>query len=298
MKTFIPWMGGKQALASIILSYFPESYEKYVEVFGGGASVLFAKKASEKFEVYNDFNGNLVNLFLVIKDKPMAFLESLQLFPLNSRQEFYELQQLIKGKICLDDYILNELNVAKKVLAEEDYIEIKQLLETRAKNRDVQRAVQYYKLIRYSYGNQGRSFSCRPISLATALYTIMNCSERLKGVIIENKDFAELILLYDREETFFYLDPPYFKAEMRYEVQFQEHRKLQEILSKISGKFLLSYNDCSEIRELYAGYSMIEIKRNNSLINRYEATPIYDELLIANYDLQKCIARAEQTTLF
>lgn len=298
MKTFIPWMGGKQAIASEILSFFPEQYEKYVEVFGGGASVLFAKKPSENFEVYNDFNGNLVNLFQVIRDKPIAFLDSLHIFPLNSRQEFYELQQLIKGKICLDDYIINELDIAKSVLTEEDYFEIKELLETRANNRDVQRAVQYYKLIRYSYGNQGRSFSCKPINLASTLYTIINCSERLKNVIIENKDFKEIIPLYDREKTFFYLDPPYYNAEMKYEVKFDEHEALKQVLSDISGRFLLSYNDCKEVRSLYNEYSMIEIKRNNTLLFRYEDRPIYDELLIANYDLQQLKERIEQTTLF
>ncbi len=61
MKSFINWMGGKGSLKYEILSRFLKAYERYIEVFGGGGSILFEKSPS-KFEVYNDFNNNLVNL--------------------------------------------------------------------------------------------------------------------------------------------------------------------------------------------------------------------------------------------
>ena len=74
-------------MREIILKSFPLQYRRYIEVFGGGASILFAKQ-KEKFEVYNDFNGDLVNMFRCIKERPLALLKTLKFFPLHSRQDF------------------------------------------------------------------------------------------------------------------------------------------------------------------------------------------------------------------
>ena len=41
MKSFIPWIGGKSLLAKKIVSLFPDNIQRYIEVFGGGGSVLF-----------------------------------------------------------------------------------------------------------------------------------------------------------------------------------------------------------------------------------------------------------------
>ena len=77
-------------------------------------------------------------------------------------------------------------------------------------------------------------------------------AERLRNVVIENKDFEALIKTYDRENTLFYCDPPYVGTEGYYQTGFGEkqHRALSERLSAIKGKFLLSYNDCELVREL------------------------------------------------
>ena len=44
-------------------------------------------KPESKFEVYNDIDGELVNLFRVIKNRPAELLLELGLLPLNSRAE-------------------------------------------------------------------------------------------------------------------------------------------------------------------------------------------------------------------
>ena len=67
MKSFIPWIGGKSLLAKKIVSMFPDDFDRYIEVFGGGGSVLFAKDKHAPLEVYNDANGQLVNLFRCIR---------------------------------------------------------------------------------------------------------------------------------------------------------------------------------------------------------------------------------------
>ena len=53
MKSFIPWMGGKSLLAKKIVEQFPDDIDRYIEVFGGGGSVLFYEGNHAKLEVYN-----------------------------------------------------------------------------------------------------------------------------------------------------------------------------------------------------------------------------------------------------
>ena len=64
MDSFMGWIGGKRILRKAILKRFPtDKVERYIEVFGGAAWVLFAKeKQAGQLEVYNDINGDLVNL--------------------------------------------------------------------------------------------------------------------------------------------------------------------------------------------------------------------------------------------
>ena len=86
MDSFIAWVGGKKLLRKEIVSRFPEKFNRYVEVFGGAAWVLFYKEVS-KNEVYNDINGELVNLFRCVKYHPEAIEKELE-FVLNSRETF------------------------------------------------------------------------------------------------------------------------------------------------------------------------------------------------------------------
>ena len=111
--------------------------------------------------------------------------------------------------------------------------------------------------------------------------------DRMANVVVENQDFETLIKHYDRPDAFFYADPPYFSTEDMYEVGFgwDDHVRLRDTLKSIKGKFLLSYNDCPEIRELYEGFSLFDFSRTHSMAQRYEAGKEFKELLIGNYDL-------------
>lgn len=108
--------------------------------------------------------------------------------------------------------------------------------------------------------------------------------KRLNRVVIENVDFERLIKTYDRESALFYCDPPYYDAEKYYPDKFQseDHARLRDALSRIKGKFILSYNDCQEIRDLYAGYDLIEVDRQDNLVTKTNPRR-YRELIIKNY---------------
>ena len=100
------------------------------------------------------------------------------------------------------------------------------------------------------------------------------------SVVIEHKDFENLIKVYDRPKALFYCDPPYHSTEKYYDVQFTEadHIRLRDTLKNIKGKFLLSYNDDEFIRELYNGFKIDAVERQNNISGRR-----FKELIITNY---------------
>ena len=87
MNSFMSWVGGKKALRDDVLARFPPYYERYIEVFGGAGWVLFRKPPGMDFEVYNDFNGNLANLYRCVRDKPNKLKYKLR-YVLDSREDF------------------------------------------------------------------------------------------------------------------------------------------------------------------------------------------------------------------
>jgi len=80
----------------------------------------------------------------------------------------------------------------------------------------------------------------------------------------------------------FYIDPPYYQTEKYYGDLFniEDHERLNNILINLKGKFILSYNDCDYIRELYKGFYIEEISRNHNLKSNGEK---YKELIIRNF---------------
>ena len=105
----------------------------------------------------------------------------------------------------------------------------------------------------------------------------------------------KLIGQYDRPVSFFYLDPPYYETEGYYsnvgEKGFtkEDHIRLRDTLFEIEGKFLLSYNDCPFVRELYdfTGINIMPVSRINNIKQRYDNGCMFEELLIANYDMEE-----------
>ena len=246
MKSFIPWVGSKSLLAKKIVSMFPDNFDRYIEVFGGGGSVLFAKDKHASFEVYNDINGQLVNLFRC------------------ARFHCGELQREISGYFN----------------SREIFDDIKAQINVRGMT-DIQRAAMFYVQIKLSYGVQCRAYGCDNKNISPEYLT--EIEKRLKtgaGVVIENKDFEDLIKVYDRPNALFYCDPPYRTAQKYYDVPFSDsdHERLKNSLSNVKGRFILSYNDDEYIRELYKDYNITAVERQNNL-----SSGTYKELIITNY---------------
>ena len=269
INSFMAWVGGKKALRDEILARFPRNYKRYIEVFGGAGWVLFHKPPGNDFEVFNDFNGNLVNLYRCVREQPEALRNELR-YMLNSRLDF----EYMKG-----------------------------MLHSQAVLPDVRRAAYYYALIRYSYAAGTSTFGSQPHAMWNNFPLIESAAGRLQKVVIENKDCVKLIRQYNRPESFFYCDPPYYNADQYYEAVSSDgfdHAGLADALLGIKGKFLLSYNDCPEIRALYdrPGIVVEGISRLSNIAQRYENGKQYPELLISNYDTTELARSCVQLTLF
>ena len=280
-------MGGKKALRKLIYTMFPAKFDRYIEVFGGGGWVLFGKPPDQKcMEVYNDYNSNLANLFYCVKNRTGSLLRELGFLPLNSRDEFTVIKNFLDKREFDTQFLQEELELAGHSLPPPEFEEIKAILLENAKVTDVKRAAAFFKLIRYSYGSGCTSYGCQPFDVRKCFAAIWQASRRLADTVVENKDFEALIRQYDRDSAFFYCDPPYYETEGHYAVVFrkEDHARLRDALAASKGKWMVSYNDCEFIRELYAGYTITAVTRINNLAQRYDGGCDFPEVIITNYD--------------
>ncbi|MDD2267000.1 DNA adenine methylase [Sulfuricurvum sp.] len=253
IKAPFAWIGGKSKLADDIVAMFPE-HRLYVEVFGGALNVLYRKQCSTKqAEVVNDINGELINLHRIIRTRPQS----------------------------LSSY-LNRLLISREVFSD--------ILSGRMNpTNNIERAALYFYLLSQSFGAKGTTFAMNAKSRRPKdIYKDFGqWSKRLKFVTIENMSFDKLIRTYDADDAFFYCDPPYVSTESYYQhtggFGEAEHRQLSELLHGINGKFLLSYNDCELVRELYADMKIISTKEINYTLRGAGSKKAVREVFITNY---------------
>ena len=211
-------------MAKKLLPLVPK-HRIYVEVFGGGASLLLSKEPS-LVEVYNDLDAGLVNLFRVIRDPDLfaEFHRRVQLIPY-SRGEFYRYRELWwSGQAPADP---------------------------------VENAVAFFVIARQSFGGLfGRSWSMSVSASRrgmastvsrwlSAIDLLPEVAERFLRVQIECLDWRRLLPIYDTAETFFYLDPPYLPSTRKagqytHELSESDHEDLVDALLALKGKALLS----------------------------------------------------------
>jgi Site-specific DNA methylase len=303
----ISWMGGKRSILPIILARFPLHFTRYIEVFGGSGVVLFGKEPSP-FEIWNDMNSDLYNFYYCVKYKHLQLLWVLKFLPFTSRTEFKLLRKFLRGEPFPNLETHEEIMLAHEHFSAAEAAELETLIRGRCELGDVNRAAAFWKLNHLSYGSGMTSFNTQPLDLRRFYSQIYAAHDRLAGVLLENKDFGLLIKQQDKPGTLFYLDPPYYDAEGCYEVVFprEDHMRLYHVLTdkEFKSKWLLSYNDCEFIRELYKDYPQYRFERPNSLVHRYinnenddeKPNAKYGEIIIANFDMDERGRQHEQLT--
>jgi DNA adenine methylase len=254
-KPILRWMGGKSKLAPFILSQFPK-HTCYVEAFCGGAAILLRKPRS-KSEVINDIDGELINLYRCIKYHPEELAKQ-SVGMLHSRWLFERLKS-------------------------QSAIEL----------TDIQRAARYYAINRMAFGGgmKSPSFGYARSSSAGLSATrfendIAQLSKRLDRVFIENLSWDGCITRYDSANTLIYCDPPYF-GTTGYGMTFDmtQYVKMAELAKSIKGKMVISVNDITEMRDIFADFDIqqlgIKYSRGRGVegVARKEAF----ELLIKNF---------------
>jgi DNA adenine methylase len=242
MRPILRYHGGKWKMAETIISHFP-AHRVYVEPFGGAASILLRKQRSYA-EVYNDLDGEIVNLFRVVRQHPRRLMRELALTPF-ARDEYREAFEVV------DD----PLEMARRTV-----IRSFMGFGSNAINRAVKSGFR---------ANSNRSGTTPAHDWANYPRNLRFLTRRLRGVIIENKQAAEIINQHDGPETLFYLDPPYVHSTRAldimhgdhgyaHEMTNGEHEELAATLSTIRGMVVLSGYHCEMYDSLYAGWERID----------------------------------------
>ena len=156
---------------------------------------------------------------------------------------------------------------------------------------DIQRSVRFLFLIKRSFAGKGKTFPvCKKGGGSKASWIkltqyLQEISVRLNRITIECKDFKELIPAYDSENTFFYLDPPYYKfRDYKHTFKGEDFIDLALTLSRIQGKFLLSLSGHPLMRETFADFKVDTVTTKYSIgLRTGSRSQQREELLIKNF---------------
>jgi DNA adenine methylase len=244
-RPVLRYHGGKWRLAPWIISHFPP-HKIYVEPYAGAASVLM-RKPRVAGEMISDLDGEIVNLFRVLRDPAQA----------------RELERLVR----LTPYARSEYEAA--YLAASDPIEQarRTLLKSGAGfGSDAITAARYW--ISGFRDNLTRGKTVPASDWGNYPKQIEAFTGRLRGVVIENRPAADLIKKHDTPDTLFYVDPPYPHAtrkgyqkrvhSYRFEMTDDEHRGLAALIRSVKGMVVLSGYACALYDELFGDWERVE----------------------------------------
>lgn len=257
MKTPITWYGGKQQMLQHILPVIPE-HTLYCEAFFGGGAVYFSKLPS-KAEVINDVNKEAVNFYRVAVT--------------NHGLLHREITTTLHSRTAYDD---------AKVVYQHPHL-----------FNPVKRAWSFYTMANQSFSANlstwgfDRQGSCTKRLVNKRLNFTEALKERLANTTIECDDALRVIARYDSDNTFHYVDPPYFNSDCGHYAGYsrRDFERLLELLTTIKGRFLLS----SYPSDLLADFS----KANGWVTEKFEKPVAVSkrvskskiEVLTANYPL-------------
>ncbi len=229
-RPVLRWHGGKWKLAKWIISHFPP-HRVYVEPFGGAASVLL-RKPKVYAEVYNDLDDWAVNLFRVLRNETSAaqLREQLRLTPF-ARTEFECGREL--GEASGDPIELARRLIVRSFMG----------FGSNAHNG---RSTGFRANSNRSGTTPAQNWTNYPDALPALI-------ERLRGVVIENRDALAVMIAHDGPETLHYVDPPYMaetrspanKYDLKYRMYRHDldddgHARLLDALQELAGMVVLS----------------------------------------------------------
>ena len=246
-RPILRWHGGKWLLAPWIISHFG-AHRVYVEPFGGAWSVGFRKPRAYA-EVWNDLDGELVNLFSVLRgDRAQELVAALRLTPF-ARDEFNHA------------YILCEDTVERA----------RRLIIRSFMGYGSDGASGTYRT--GFRANSNRSGSTPAVDWVNLPDSLDLAVKRLAGVVIENRPALTVMKAHDGPDTLHFVDPPYLKATRaranqrkdnggvyRHELTDEDHRALLERLTALKGMVILCGYPSSLYDDALPGWLKVERK--------------------------------------
>lgn len=239
-RPLIRYHGGKWRLAPWVISHMPR-HLIYTEAFGGGASVLLRKPRSYS-EVYNDLDGELVNLLTVMRDRGPDLVRLLKRTPY-SRSDYR-----LSFQKTADPLELARRTVVRSFMG----------FGNNSINRNV---VSGFR------ANAHRSHTTPSHDWANLPRNMVLIARRLRGVIIDNRDAIEVIEQQDRADTLHYVDPPYVWATRSsrgkgkgyaHEMSDEDHQALAARLNSVEGMVILSGYPSPLYELCYADWHRVE----------------------------------------
>ncbi|MHB8727607.1 MAG: DNA adenine methylase [Sulfuricaulis sp.] len=242
-RPILRYHGGKWLLAPWIIQHLPP-HRIYVEPFGGGGSVLLRKPRSYG-EIYNDLDGEIVNVFRVARDCGKELRNALRLTPF-SRVEFEQ------------SY-------------EPHPVEIEQARRTIIRSFMGFGSAAVCGETSGFRANSNRSGTTPAQDWKNYPEAMDALVERLRGVVIENRDASEVMLAHDATDTVHYVDPPYVhstrsekirgtvtRKSYKHEMTDGQHTALADMLHRLRGAVVLSGYPCALYDRLYADWRRVE----------------------------------------
>lgn len=262
LKTPISYYGGKQKLATKIISLIPD-HVLYAEPFTGGAAVFFAKEPSE-VEVLNDTNKELMNFYRTVQNDFVGLEKEIRI-TLHSR-DLYRKASVIYNHPDM-------------------FTEIK-----RAWALWVLSTQSFSSMLDGSFGfDKSAQTTTRKIINNRNRFT-EDYAIRLQNVQLESADALYVIGSRDTPNSFFYIDPPYFNSNCGHYDGYseQDFENLLLLISKINGKFLLSSYPSAlllKYTKLF-GWHMWSYETGVTVNNRSGYLKRKVEVLTANYPIK------------
>ena len=236
-RPILRWHGGKWKLAEWIIQHLP-NHRVYVEPFGGAASVLLRKPRSYA-EVYNDLDGEVVNLFRVAREHGDELRRALELTPF-ARDEFSE-----SYAPCCDPIEQARRTVIRSFMG----------FGSNAHNQ-----------VTGFRANSNRSGTTPAQDWRNYPAAFVAIIDRLRGVVIENREAAAVMVAHDGPDTVHYVDPPYVAgtrdhgSDYRHEMTDADHKSLADVLRGLSGAVVLSGYRSGLYDDLYSDWRRIDRK--------------------------------------
>ena len=246
--------GGKWRLAPWIISHFPP-HRVYVEPFGGAASVLMRKPRSYA-EIYNDLDGEVVNVFRVLRDpRTAAELERLIRLTPFSRADF--------GAAYTPSP--DPVEQARRTVLK-SYAGFGSDSIHRGKESGMGTRPSRWKAHTGFRSDSNRSGTTPAKDWAHYPAHIGRFCARLAGVVIESRPALQVIRQYDYPDTLHYVDPPYPRSTRRdgahgyrHEMSDDDHRELAKVLRAVKGMVIIGGYPCDLYdRELYPDWRRVE----------------------------------------